>query len=1651
MWVSSWLRKFFRQQNRTVIRKRRKAIRTASLPRPVVETLEDRVVPADLLSNPGLGPILPNVQLQAVYYSDLSSTSATNKLQTAKLDAYLAYLASSTSGFLAQLTQFAPNANGQVIGSGTQKSGLSAKFTLDNETISSSFGSTLWKGPTVYDDTQQGDVPGFSGFPGTAPPSGDIIAGNNSMLSSLIDNASTNGLSLKLDSNGNNETEFVVFVPYGVVVDAGFGANSIEAFAGYHSDFLYTGSNSTYDNQFIYYAVIPYPTTDPFVDGGSPIAPDLNAFEQQTVVTSHEVAECVTDPQPISGWVDQALGGSGEVGDLEAWNYMTIKNPSGGAQYVIQDLYSNLANGGTGGAQAPAVNQDMYINVFEDPTDNFSGVVGTMYYAGGHASSLNGFVDWGDGGSSNLTASSFKPLGGNWYNIVSSNPYSDSVGTQENELVTVTDNSNDATSAEGYVTLYDPSFNAHDFPNMGAVPIVSSPVYVAGTQPTIPTQVEGTAFTGTALANFYDTSNLLDSTVGYSATISWTDNGTPESVTSTAVSVVPSTGVYSVLAPAGLVFSDDQSSYNLSITIKNSKGNTLSAPITTTVQVTDPPVSATNAGPFNFSGGVSTGQITVATFTDPGLAAGSSPNPADYSATINWGDTTGTTTATLGNGGITYDSSTGVFTVLGTHTYAAGTSASSNYTISVAIAHNSAAVQTVDDSVTVTNPVASSIIFFTQPGTTVSGSAINSSAGVVVEVLDQFNHAISGNYTITISATGPGGFTGGSTTSVTVTSGTSASFTNLVLDTSGTYTLTASLTISSSTLTVTSSQFQVIPSQLLFSVQPPNTVTVESGASFVLTVQAKDANNALATNYTGAVTLAIAQDTAPTGLSPTGKLSGTLTQTSTTGIFQFTGLNLDELGTYTLSASIASGAVSSQSGSITVVASQLVFSTIPSSVVSGAGFTMIVQATDELGNLDKSFTSSVSLSEIGPSGASMKLNGSTNVQVIATAGQATFSTVTLDKAGSYTLTASSTPPQGAQITGTSNILVTPNQVAFTVQPPATIESGATFSVTVQAENADGSVASSYQGPISIAVDTHTPQYTGEIGNTSLNGTLTTNAGNGVAIFSGLSLDQLGAYTLKASAGTVNSQDSNSISVVANRLVFSSVPGTVASSANFQLMVQAEDDQGNVDKNFSSNVSLSASGVPGGTLRQNGSTSVQATASAGVATFTNLTLDKAGTYTLSAQATPAQGQLTGTSSSIIVGPSQLVFTLQPPSTVESSAAFSLTVQAEDSTNSVATNFQGLITITIGSFSSQYSGETGTDQLNSGATVSMNAVNGVASFTSSLNLNQLGTYTLQASGSSLTAQTNSIVVAANQLVFTTIPGSVGSGGSFQVIVKAEDELGNVDKNFTSSVSLSASGVSGGTLRQNGSTVVSATAVAGVATFNNLTLDLIGNYTVTATASPPQGNLSKTSSQISVGVLFTFVNSTPPSSVASGKAFSVQVGEFEMINGQMVAVNASGQMTLTVASGPGGIRGTTTVSFSNGVATFSNMILDHFGSYTLTAAANGLSVTSSTINVGPSTFKMLSAPIFQAGKATSLQFEAIDDLGNICTNFNSPVQFALTSAPFRGTIQGNLTPTVSNGIITLNNLVFSSPGKYAFTLTSGALSQSFSIQSPGSIPVP
>ena len=190
------------------------------------------------------------------------------------------------------------------------------------------------------------------------------------------------------------------------------------------------------------------------------------------------------------------------------------------------------------------------------------------------------------------------------------------------------------------------------------------------------------------------------------------------------------------------------------------------------------------------------------------------------------------------------------------------------------------------------------------------------------------------------------------------------------------------------------------------------------------------------------------------------------------------------------------------------------------------------------------------------------------------------------------------------------------RLGLATPPPSSVAAGNPFGLAVAVTYSDtGAPATAYNGNVTVAIQANP-------GGSTLGGTTTVAAVNGVATFAGLTLNNVGnGYTLQATAAGVAPVTTGTINVAAatataTHLVVTGQPtGTVGANTPFGLTVLAETDSGNVDPAFNGPVTIAPSGNPAGSSLGGTLTVI---ARNGVATFAGLTLNNAGNgYTLQA--------------------------------------------------------------------------------------------------------------------------------------------------------------------------------------------------------------------------------------------------------------------------------------------------------------------------------------------------------------------------------------------------------------------------------------------------
>lgn len=295
---------------------------------------------------------------------------------------------------------------------------------------------------------------------------------------------------------------------------------------------------------------------------------------------------------------------------------------------------------------------------------------------------------------------------------------------------------------------------------------------------------------------------------------------------------------------------------------------------------------------------------------------------------------------------------------------------------------------------------------------------------------------------------------------------------------------------------------------------------VDSAISPPVRVTAYDSLGNVVTAFSGVVTVALGNDASALH---NARLSGATTAAASGGVATFSGLRLDQAGQgYTLKASATGSAtVTSAAFDVTLLLANpdppthLGFTTQPGDAQAGGAVLTRVAFLDSAGIVVPGYSGAVTIT-LGANPAGGTLSGTRTVN--ATNGVATFSDLSLDKAGSgYTLAATAGTLPGAT---SSAFAITPGPavaLAFTVQPsktpPLTVIQPP---VQVTAYDAFGNLATTSGATIVVAIG-----HDGSVlGGAVLSGTKSRTLVNGIATFDDLSIDQVGSgYTLTAALGS----------------------------------------------------------------------------------------------------------------------------------------------------------------------------------------------------------------------------------------------------------------------------------------------------------------------------------------------------------------------------------------------------------------------------------------------------------------------------------------------------------------------------------------------------
>ena len=957
-----------------------------------------------------------------------------------------------------------------------------------------------------------------------------------------------------------------------------------------------------------------------------------------------------------------------------------------------------------------------------------------------------------------------------------------------------------------------------------------------------------------------------------------------------------------------------------------------------------------------------------------------------------------------------------------------------NYTISAT--DGALTPSGASNSFTISPAAASKVVFGQQPTNSTAGVAVD--PAVTVKVVDAFGNLVTGDSsTVTLTLSG-GTFAGGSSTVTAAAANGVATFSNLIIDASGTYTLSATDGALTGSGASTSFTISAAAADKVVFVQQPTNAAPGAAISPPVTVDVVDTYDNVVTSNSSTVTLTLSSGTFAGG-------SSTATTAAVDGVATFPSLTIDTPGTYTLSATDGTLVASPASNSFVISgpgAAKVVFGQQPTNATAGVAISpaVTVKVVDALGNL---ITNNSSLVTVTLSGGTFAGGLATEIAA-AVNGIATFASLKIDAAGTYTLSATDGTLTGSGPSNTFSIsAAAADKVAFSQQPSNGIAGSAVSpAVTVNVEDSFGNVVTGNSSTVTLTLSSNTFEGGSK--------TVTAVASSGIATFSDLKIDATGTYTLSATDTGLASSQPSSVFIIspatATRLVVTtSFADPDVAGSKGTVTVTAYDMYDNVvsggPNQYLGTVSLSStdpliSGLP--------ASYASVASDDGSHTFTNAAFKTVGSQTITATDSTNR-TVTGTSGTVTVEPaaaSQLVVTQQPSPTATVGVAFTTQPVVSE-----ADPYGNVITSDSSSTVTAARGNVGTGDLQ-GSNLTVTLVNGVAAF-SGLSYDSAETmnisFSTNASGVSSTISQDIVVEkgAASRLVVSQAPSSTATAGqkfAIQPVVDVEDQNGNIETSDNSTVvSVSLAGELG---LPDGTT--SLTVKNGVATFTDLSVTTAGTIALEFTGD---GLTSGTSKNIVVSPAAPFrlaIHTQPSSTATAGQPFETQPVIYELDQyGNLETGDNKTTITASLSSGVGPLIGAATATVVGGAATFTNLSDNLVGTISLDFSGGALSVgPSNNIAVSPGAaaqLKVATQPFASVTAGNMLTDPIVIDVedanGNIVTGDNSTVVTASLGSG-AGTLIGTTTATVVNGVASFNDLEVNTAGTLTLKFASGKL---------------
>jgi hypothetical protein len=556
-------------------------------------------------------------------------------------------------------------------------------------------------------------------------------------------------------------TLYVVFLPPNVAVTVGSDGTA-NGLLGYHLSLGASRPGAASAS----YVIVPNPT-------GNSAVPGLSPFQQMTGVASHEMAEAITDPQPLTNpaWVDPTTGD--EIADIAQDQYGLLHD------YTVQYLWSNADSAivlpgdltqQTISATAPAISATAgqqfsgTVASFQDPTTT------------GDSGTYQATINWGDGTTSigtvtpattapaavQTTSMHKKHHGGHivkpphhmtdlntGYTVTGSHSYAQ--GGNFTVTIQITRNDGVTASATSQATVAGSTVSNSDLSATGT--LVSATAGSSFTD-SVATFTDGSIMLPCAVFGGLDGACLDGSNSNYTATIDWGDGSTSSGTIQQNNWYFADGGVQTLAGASGFASSDlvvGSGWWNTanSFSVQGTHTYAQAGNYTITVQITRASDGATTSA---------TSAATVSTATSP------STNPWGF---INaYGDPVSASAGSAFTGAVATISNGSSILPSG---FACGlyNGGASNYTATIAWGDGSTSIGTVVDSnrLNWTDPPIGICYPMTTPANASSPSMMpwNPSS---FEVDGTHTYATAGSYTITVQITRA---SDGATTSVSST------------------------------------------------------------------------------------------------------------------------------------------------------------------------------------------------------------------------------------------------------------------------------------------------------------------------------------------------------------------------------------------------------------------------------------------------------------------------------------------------------------------------------------------------------------------------------------------------------------------------------------------------------------------------------------------------------------------------------------------------------------------------------------------------------------------------------------------------------------------------------------------------------------------